>query len=320
VVFVWRNLGEDLEPLLRSGCWRGVALPAPSGGVCPSPVPHAAWAGVDAIQDAGETSMALRAEVVDWIIVDHYSFDATWHRHVADQTGARLAVVDDLADRRLECDVLVDHNVACDHRQKYGSLLPASAAILGGPGYALLGPSYAAAPRYRFREQVDSIGIFMGGADAGEYSAVAWRACRQHAKFHGYIEIVTTASNPQLARLNVLRNEDPKLNILTDLPELSAFFARHDLQIGAGGGATWERCCVGAPSICILAASNQRAVLGPLQELGVLCIADAEVAAIGRVVYELIADPQRRSVLAFRGRSVVDGLGAERVARFLMTA
>ena len=48
------------------------------------------------------------------------------------------------------------------------------------------------------------------------------------------------------------------------------FFGRHDLQIGAGGGATWERCCVGAPSLTLPCSRNQQVVISALAELGIL--------------------------------------------------
>ena len=57
--------------------------------------------------------------------------------------------------------------------------------------------------------------------------------------------------------------------IATDLPDLAGFFARHDLQIGAGGGATWERCCMGVPSVLVVAADNQNVVVPQLAARGI---------------------------------------------------
>jgi UDP-2,4-diacetamido-2,4,6-trideoxy-beta-L-altropyranose hydrolase len=283
----------------------------------PSTVPHAAWAGVDAALDADETLQALAAYRPSWVLVDHYAFDAAWHRTVAAGCGARVAVVDDVADRALAADVLIDHNHSSDHRLKYGALLPAAATILGGPHYALLGPSYASAARYVFSPRVRSIGIFMGGADAGGHSSVAWRACREYAGFTGLIEIAATYSNPHLPALRELCAADAATMLRLDSPSLEAFFAHHDIQIGAGGGATWERCCVGVPTVASAIAENQLSVLAPLQDMGVLRVSSPAPEDLGREVRALIDQPALRESLAQRARQLVDGHGARRVAAFL---
>jgi UDP-2,4-diacetamido-2,4,6-trideoxy-beta-L-altropyranose hydrolase len=318
VRFVARDLGVDVAANTRAAGFACEVLPAPRGAVRPSAVPHAHWAGVDAALDAEQTLQALGPCRPDWVLVDHYSLDAEWHRALASGCGARLAVVDDVADRALAADVLIDHNHSADHRLKYGALLPAEAAILGGPRYALLGPSYATAPRYAFSPQVRSIGIFMGGADAGGHSSGAWRACREHAGFGGRIEIAATHSNPHGAALRALCKADAATTLTLDSPSLEAFFARHDIQIGAGGGATWERCCIGVPTVASAIAENQLSVLVPLRDLGVLRVSSAAPSDLGRELRALIDQPALRESLAQRARQLVDGLGAGRVADYLI--
>ncbi len=108
-----------------------------------------------------------------------------------------------------------------------------------------------------------------------------------------------------------------------DAPDLSAFFGRHDLQIGGGGGATWERCCLGAPSIAVMVADNQRSVVPALADLGVLEAAsldapDGDPQSLAVVLRALLPDAQRRQRLAEAGRALVDGRGAQRVALCLL--
>lgn len=318
VHFVVRDLGVDAAADTQAAGFDCTKLPAPRGTMQPSAVPHAHWAGVDAALDAGQTLQALAARRPDWVLVDHYAFDAGWHRAVAAGCGARLAVIDDVADRALAADVLIDHNHSADHRRKYGALLPAAATILGGPRYALLGPSYATAPRFAFSPQVRSIGIFMGGADAGGHSVAAWRACREHAGFGGCIEIAATHSNPHLAALRALCEADSATTLTLDSPSLEAFFARHDIQIGAGGGATWERCCIGVPSVAAAIADNQLSVLVPLRDMGVLRVSSAAPEELGRELRALIDQPALRESLAQCAQRLVDGLGAGRVADYLI--
>lgn len=321
VCFLMRDLGLDRVDWLRAQGFESTLLPPPAQGLdslAANPaINHAAWAGVTDETDVMQTVQALRGSVIDWLVIDHYSFDQRWHRAVATALGCRIAVIDDLADRDLAADLLVDHNQHRDHRAKYGEHLPSAAVLLGGPRYALLGAVFANAPRCQIQHGVDSIGVFMGGVDECNAS-LGVLAAIDSAGFEGRVEIVTTSANPHLSVLGRAVAARQATTLSIDLPNLAAFFARHDLQIGAGGGATWERCCIGAPTLAVVVADNQLAVVPELVSLGVLATAQPasslDAAVLGSAIREMIAATPRRRALAERSRALVDGLGARRVA------
>ncbi len=277
---------------------------------------------IDQAIDAEESLRHRDAFADGLVIVDHYALDAHWHGIVRAASHAKLVAIDDLADRALDVDLLVDHNLG-DLAAKYAGRVGARTVLLGGPRHALLGPGYAAAPRHVPGAQAGSIGIFMGGTDAANFSAVALVACRL-AEFTGPVEIATTSGNPNLAALRTLAAARPRTALTIDLPDLAAFFARHDLQIGAGGGATWERCCIGAPTLALIAAANQVPVLRPLQALEAVELvahdgASPDARPLADRLAVLLADAPRRAMLSSRSRALVDGRGAARVADRLMT-
>lgn len=294
---------------------------APAKGSIPSRAGesrYAAWAQVTWEEDAKQTISTLRSWRPDLVVVDHYAFDARWHEAVAAGLGVRIAAIDDLADRFMAVDWLIDHNYAPDHRAKYAGRLPQDATLLGGPRYALLSPPYATATRLEIRPTVRSIGIFMGGIDGAAMSILALEACRNDARFAGDIEVATTQENPRLAELAATCRRWPRTTLLIDAPDLAGFFARHDLQIGAGGGASWERCCIGAPTVALMCADNQRVVIEALSSLGVVATPGDDnrlsAASIGATVAALVADREWRLAMSERSRRLVDGLGARRVA------
>lgn len=293
-------------------------LPAPGGEVPTdsTSTPHAAWAGVPWMQDADETAAALQAERPDWLVVDHYAFDARWHQAARDALGCRLLVIDDTADRALCADALLDHNWAPDHRAKYASRLQREPHWLCGPRFALLSSPYQHAPRYGLHDSVRSIGIFMGGTDPGGMSARALTACRL-AGFTGPVGVVSTSSNPHLAGLRQACMADGHATLTLDAPDLADFFARHDLQIGAGGGATWERCCIGAPTIALALADNQSSVLQGIEQLGAV-IWCRNAHNLPTWIRETNADRSRRASLYQQSTRLVDGCGSERVACHLL--
>lgn len=324
VAFVTRSLGMDVESLASDAGFPTLTLPAPpreyqmSKGEKPR---HSAWAEVDWRSDARDTVAALSV-APDWLIVDHYSFDARWHSQVAAETGARIAAIDDLADRPLAVDILVDHNLDAADGTKYSGLVFPSTRMCCGPRFALLSGSYRNPRKYAFSESARSIGIFMGGVDLPALSAMVLRACREVAGFGGFIEVVATKSYSNRSELQALAARLPPTRISIDLPDLAAFFARHDLQIGAGGGAALERAAIGAPSLVLMAAENQRGVVSALaaSDTAATLAPEAPLSqkSVGDLVAALIGDGDRRRRLADKSGQLVDGRGAVRTALCLM--
>jgi len=325
-LFVCRRLDSVVAQVLAIQHEDVHWLPAPTGADQPDAgaPSHAEWAGVSAAVDGQQTIQALRDWRPDWVVVDHYAFDDTWHRPVRQALGCRMLVIDDLGDRRIDADVLLDQNWHHDHRRKYADLVPQRLTWLTGPKHALLAPVYRHAPRCVLGTDVNSIGIFMGGTDPGGVSVKVMEACR-HAGFTGPLEVVSTSANPHLVALRQACAADGGTQLTLDEVDLAGFFARHGLQIGAGGGATWERCCIGAPSIGLVLAANQAVVVPALDRLGVLRAARiddasgmAEWPALTQVLSLLLRDTAARTALGQRAALLVDGCGAQRVALSLL--
>lgn len=298
-------------------------LPETGGAPSTDRVPHAAWSKGGWRRDAQETAAALTTLAPDWVIVDHYAFDARWHEMVRASLVCAILAIDDLGDRSLAVDVLLDGNAAASHADKYAGRLTRPMRLLTGPRYALLAPAYRTAARYAFSAEVRSIGIFLGGTDGKGLSATVLETLRHEAGFVGPVEIVSSGANPGLEELARACEADGNTTLLVDLPDLAAFYARHDLQIGAGGTSSYERCCIGVPTVAIIFAANQLAVVPVLRALGVLQGATLpEVEAtrlldappLATVVQALIGDPGQRRTLSDTSRRHVDGRGAERIA------
>ena len=325
--FVVRRLDVVAPQLLATTDLPVHWLPAPAAPMSPAAdaPPHAVWAGVPGVQDATDTAQALAGWRPDWLVLDHYAFDASWHHALRATLGCRLLVIDDTADRAIDADALLDHNWDADHAAKYaGRLARAPSLWFCGPRFALLAPIYRYAKRCPVRPEVRSMGIFMGGTDAGGASIRVLEACRE-AGHEGCIEVVSSAASPHLPALRAACAADAQTRLTLDEPDLAAFFARHDLQVGAGGGATWERCCIGSPMVALVLAANQSMVVSALDCLGALRAAslpglpnEADAQSLVHVLRRLLVDPDARQALATRASELVDGRGAQRVALALM--
>jgi len=273
------------------------------------------------IEDARHTAEFMQAWAADMIVVDHYGLAAPWHQAVRQATGANIVAIDDLADRPLDVDLLIDHNAATDHAEKYRHVLRPGVPLCGGPAYALIDKVYAEHARCVNRHAVQHIGIFMGGTDPGQHSAWALKALRETVGWPGQVTIATTSANPHWPDLARLVRQDANASLLMDQPHLADFHAACDLEIGAGGGAQWERCCLGVPTLALVCADNQRATVSHLQAIGALQGLDAlgqtetQARSMSDMLNRLISSPGERLEMARQAMMLVDGHGAQRAAQ-----
>ena len=279
--------------------------------------PNQHWSGVGWYKDVADVIAVMQEIQPEWMIVDHYAFDERWHGAVCQSLDCKLLVIDDLADRTLDADVVLDQNWDSNHEGKYIGRLRQDPVWLSGPTFALLDKAYRDTLTYQFQDEVKSIGIFMGGTDLEGASLKALYACRKSG-FLGPVEVATISANPYLPSLRNYCAHSFNTILTIDEPNLAPFFFRHDLHIGAGGSATWERCYMGVPTIAMVLAENQRIVLEPLRGMDVLEVAEEFNEEFQKQISALIANPALRRVMHEKSRRLVDGAGVYRVANFLL--
>lgn len=273
----------------------------------------------------GETDMGRDAEDViaavgtrgpfAVLVIDHYGLDAAWQQRLR-SIAPRIAVIDDLADRPHACNLLVD--VAPGDTARYDALLPATCHKLLGPAYALLRPEFARA-RQHPRERsgaVTRILVSFGGVDADNLTGDAVAAIRA-ARPDVAIDAVLTSLSPHRGALQKRAQDDPKLALHIDAANMAELMTAADLAIGAGGSTSWERACLGLPSIVAVLAENQRATARALEDYGcavALSTGPGFDAELRHVVEWLSARPALLRLMSAAGAAAVDGRGVARVA------
>ncbi len=277
---------------------------------------QAADSRLDAEHSAAAFAMA------DWLVVDHYGLDATWERALRAR-ARRLLVIDDLADRPHDCDLLLDQNLQPEAHARYAALLPAGCATLFGPRHALLRPQFAAnRATPRERRAVRRLLVFFGGADAGGETLKALAALARLEGTPPAVDVVIGQANPHRAAIERACQALPAARLHCQVEDMAALMAAADLAIGAGGTAAWERCCLGLPCLTLAIAENQYAPAAALAEAGgqLYLGASAQVpeAALAQALAVTLALPELRAHLSRRGMELVDGRGVERVANRLL--
>ena len=281
------------------------------------------WLGVPWDEDARQTKEAVARYDLDWLVVDHYALDAKWERAIYD-TCKKVMVIDDLANRSHECDLLLDQNLGRseDHSQ---SLVPVRCLSLVGPRFALLRPEFASLRRQslerRARPVLKRILISLGGGDQANVTAQLLDGLSVSAlPTTTELDIVMGASAPFLEEIRSKAEALPfAATVSVNVTDMAERMHLADLSIGAAGGTSWERCCMGVPSIIVVLAENQRAGAEALVAANTaLCLDGNDIAAeLAERIGQLIPNTERITSLSLNAAQVCDGKGAIRVANLL---
>lgn len=285
----------------------------------PSPASYASWLGDDWQSDAVAVKDWLANHPADWLIVDHYAIDRRWEQAVS-PVVKKLLVIDDLADRPHQADVLLDQNLGRQHAD-YQRLVDSDTRLLIGPEFALLRPEFAlwrgASLARRALPNWQSILVMMGGADLPNFSQkVLLELNKAKLPPEAKITVVLGQAAPWEANL---RNVIPIMRVPTELRigvnNMAEIMAEADVAIAAAGSAAWERCCVGLPTIQLVLAENQRKSAIALAEAGAVIALD-EVMRIGEVVTELTAETLQS--LSLHSQQICQGDGVAKVASLII--
>ncbi|RTE07935.1 UDP-2,4-diacetamido-2,4,6-trideoxy-beta-L-altropyranose hydrolase [Paenibacillus whitsoniae] len=192
-----------------------------------------------------------------WMIVDHYGLDEQWEQRIGPYVK-HIAVIDDLADRRHQCELLLDQNYTTNLEQRYHSLVPADCRLLLGPSYLLLRPEFLSMRKHMRKRKgsIKRILVFFGGSDPTNETMKVLNALEASQISGLYVDVVVGTANPvrveieeQCARSNY--------HYHCQIDYLSSLMNEADLSFGAGGVTMWERCYLGLPSAVTVVADNQ---------------------------------------------------------------
>lgn len=253
----------------------------------------------------------------DAVVFDHYGLDRAEHEAVAQ--GRPVLVIDDLADRPLGADIVLDAGPARTPAD-YAFFAP-DAELLLGPEYAPVRPEFAElrdAALARRGEPVARIMVALGLTDVGAITARIVEILRRRGNITAF-DVALGASAPSLPALRRIAAHDPRLVLHVDTQDMAALTAQADIAVGAAGSTTWERCVLGLPSILLVLAPNQamaaRAMAGRHAALVLDPAAPDFDAALDHAVIRLMADGGLRAALSTASATVCDGLGARRTAQ-----
>jgi UDP-2,4-diacetamido-2,4,6-trideoxy-beta-L-altropyranose hydrolase len=279
---------------------------------------HDGWLGESWQNDAEQTIRVLDGEKVDWLVVDHYALDIRWEEMFRPYVK-KIMVIDDLADRQHDCDLFLDQTYGSSSA-RYSGLVPINSKQYYGPAFAMLNLVYAEKRAHlpmRNGQVRRALIYFGGGADLENLTGMALKAFMAPKLASIQLDIVvgTAYAHQQSLKEALILRDNATMH--QQLPNLAELMAKVDLAIGAGGATTWERCCLGLPSVLVVSALNQIKIGEAISNCGagiVLYQSNNLTADIKKQVCNLCDDTEQYLQMSNIAKKICDGLGVLRIA------
>ena len=325
ITFLSRNLPKNMaKQAIYAGC-RVIDLYPAHDGRPQLADDYGSWLGVTQEEDFFQCMEYVNETSNCFFIIDHYGVNDEWLAH-ARFAGAKVMIFDDLAERKLDVDIVVNQNLGWTN-EHYVDLIGPNTNLLLGPKYAVLSENYFQ-ERLCTHRKFDEHGalrvlISLGGSDPNNVSEKIAR-CLISLDFSSDF-LVSIAVGPLNRNLDALSDlafsAKGKVKLFVGQDSLVNVYSENDIAIGAVGGSSWERCCLGLPTILVPVADNQLPAAHALQEVGAgitVDYKDEQFEFALKCALETICNKSVRQEMSLNSMKICDGQGADRLAKKLI--
>lgn len=265
VIFIMRKLSGNLIYLVRKQGFDVLVLPPAYQDY--ELEDYGLWLTVPMEVDAQQTIEVLQhylqehcCDVADRLIVDSYALDEQWEQ-VLRSYCREIMVIDDLANRRHDCDILLDQNFYLNKDVRYAGLVPEHCKMLLGPEHALLREEFYDVKKHLRKRDgtIKNILVFYGGSDLTNETEKAIKALVQlHDEGYNFTaDIITGLSNSRREKIEKICSKYQFFHYYCQVSNMAEFMNKADLMLGAGGSTTWERLYMELPALVTAVAENQ---------------------------------------------------------------
>ena len=289
-----------------------------------SRLPHSKWLQVSQEQDYMECISKMQHVSPDWVVVDHYGIDSEWEIKVSEYfKTSRMLVIDDLADREHECDLLLDQTLGRMHKD-YSEKVERPCEFLFGPRYSLLRNEFKEWRKFSLSRRkkilVNKVLITLGGADQYNLTEKILKGLEksEYADVIAFTVIIGAANVWLNKILEFKMSSRLNIDIKIDIHNMAELMAKSDICIGASGSTSWERCAMGLPTIAIIMADNQTKIAHQMKIKKICAVASPSEAII---TFDNLLSNKNQALLSEYSKNserICDGKGTERVVNHLI--
>ncbi len=283
---------------------------------------HKQWLGASIHTEITDMCDILQNhEKADLLVVDHYALDEQWESQMRCYTK-KIMVIDDLADRKHDCDILLDQNFFINPLERYKSLIPESCKLLLGPNYALLREEFVGARRSlkSNKEKLNKFVISMGGSDPRGLTVKFIDILFEYkieTKKEFKLRVIVGPANQNIKQIDLYSNRE-HIEIIHSPSNMAEHFLWADLCLGTSGSTNWERCALGLPAIVVIDGDNEREIAENSQDAGFLfahenddCLQDSIIECLKGL------SNKKLKIMSKLAMNVTDAHGAEKVAKLI---
>lgn len=199
-------------------------------------------------------------------IVDHYGLDAEYERFLKPYCD-RILVIDDLANRPHECDMLVDFSPS-RKAEDYKNLVPQPCKLFIGLDYFILRKEFFERQEHKKNDGRKNIFLTMGSIDGTENLPPVLDYLERYEPVLN-IHVLMTSKTKTLERVKSLAaHSHHHVTLHVDIPSPAPLMKAADLAITAGGMTCLELVASGVPTLAMIVADNQIENVGYLNAHG----------------------------------------------------
>lgn len=214
------------------------------------------------------------------IIVDSYKLDRHWERIVRDHFNCKIMVIDDLADRYHDCDIILDQNFYLAGN-RYSELVSSDCVQLIGPRYTLLREEfYRSFDPDMVAVKAKDVVVCFGGADVKGDTLRSVQALAKLPDIQTAIVIVGSMATD----LNLIEKEcaDNGFELYVQTSKMPELLLSAKFALIACGSIVWEAGVLGVPSVLTTSEPFQEPLAHDLDKAGLAI----NIGAIGRLSNE----------------------------------
>lgn len=259
---------------------------------------------------------------ISCLIVDSYMVTPLYLEQV--RKLAKVIYMDDLAKFPYDVDGIINYAVAAKkdvYEDLYtGKTLP---RLYLGSAYAPLREEFAET-KANLTEKVTDVFVTSGATDKFDVVLNLAKCVAGNGKFDGVkFHLISGMFNSNKEELKEIASSYDNICIYENVKNMSDIMTKCQAAISAGGTTLLELAAVGLPTIAYVVAENQLSGTNSMNEEGILVYAGnawEQEDIVGTILLKLeglMNDFSLRRSLKRKAESVVDGKGADRIAKIL---
>lgn len=259
------------------------------------------------------------------IVVDSYQLDFEFETTLS-SFFPKVIVFDDMPSRRHNADVLIDPTLG-RKSSEYERFVDENCLLLLGPEYAPMREEFSLlrdlSIGLKLQDSPRNLLISYGLTDPENLTLRTLKTLKTFLPEHKLtLDIVIGNGTPTRSEIiECAKTLKDGIKIHTNVEKMAELMLHSDIIIGSPGSSSWERCCMGIPSILTSVAQNQIQIGEKLQEYGCAIylgrFQEANHQNLLGALESLLMSDSIRTNMIHSAAKVCTGLGSVRISERL---